>query len=144
MPRYKISLHYPNGSTSHEITTSSALKARIWCVRILQDDDLREVTNRLLVTYGKDVLFDAPPSSIPYDDCEGVICWPTPNPRRIIDCTRATVTLPKAVLEKAREIGKGNASKGLLELVLTNRPELKQVCFTSLAGQETGKNEPVL
>ncbi|HAT3959711.1 TPA: hypothetical protein I9Y37_001848 [Citrobacter freundii] len=138
MPRYKISLHYPNGSTSHETTTSSAIKASVWCAAIFQSDDLREVASRLLVTYGSTVLFDAPPSSIPYDDCEGAITFPEASPRRYQRCNRATVTMPQAIFDEAKKVGNGNVSKGLLELVLENRPELTERCFTTRMRMKAG------
>lgn len=130
MSRYKISLHYPNGSRSHEFITTSAAKAHAWCMKIFRDYDLREVASKLLVMYGERVLFDAPPASVAYDESEKAICWPTKIPRRMRDCQRATVTLPGAVLAKAGEIGQGNVSKGLLEMVIASRPELKVMCFT--------------
>lgn len=126
MPRYNITLFYPNGSTSHQLITTNVYKARARCAQIFQDYDLREVASRLLVRYGTRVLFDAAPASIPYDDCEGVINWPENKaPLRYKDYTRATVSLPAALMNAARRDGDGNLSKGLLTALLTVHPELQ-------------------
>lgn len=126
MPRYNITLFYPNGSSSHHLVTTNVYKASARCAQIFQDYDLREVASRLLVRYGRRVLFDAAPASVPYDDCEGAIAWPENKaPVRYKDYTRATVSLPAALIIAARKDGDGNLSKGLLTALLTVHPELQ-------------------
>jgi hypothetical protein len=41
MPRYNITLFYPNGSSSHHLVTTNVYKARARCAQIFQDYDLR-------------------------------------------------------------------------------------------------------
>lgn len=130
MPRYFIALYYPNGSTSHEMSTSNVSKARQYCAAIFQDDDLRECSSRLSVNYGVKVLFDAPPSSVPYGDYEGVIKWPQNKaPLRYNDYARTTISLPAALIKAAKNHGSGNVSKGVLMLILEKYPELKETAL---------------
>lgn len=143
MPKYRICLHYPNGSVSHRYITSSAIKARVICTRIFQDDDLREFACRLEVCYGDRILFNAPPSSIPYDDCEDAIIWPRGAPKRLKTCVRVSVTLPLAIVELARKTGNGNVSRGLLELVIEGKPDLEKECFTLQAVKQRHQNNHV-
>lgn len=126
MPRYNITLFYPNGSSSHQLVTTNMHKARAWTIQILQNDDLRELACRLLVRYGARVLFDAPPSVVPFENCQGAIPWPESKaPVKYKDYTRATVSLPATLIEAARKDGKGNLSKGLLTALLQVYPDLK-------------------
>jgi hypothetical protein len=130
MPRYTVALIYPNGSTSHELTTTNVHKARAWCASIFCNDDLREVASGLEVKYGKRVLFNAAPGSVPFGDHEGVIKWPESKaPRRYNNYRRTTISLPAALLEAARRHGSGNVSKGVLMLILEKYPELKDAAL---------------
>lgn len=130
MRRYSIILFYSNGSTSHQLNTSSYKRARAHTESILKDEDLRETASRLCVMQGENVIYDAAPDAMPMDSVKEGISWPkTGAPIKYKDSQRITISVPQALLDQAKIAGKGNVSRGILQLALEARPELAAAVY---------------
>lgn len=110
---YCIYLTYSNGRTSHKITTTKPKKARDHLEKLVADPDLKSTANMLVFEHNRTTLLLIKMSDM-NESVIAKIAWPYVGARKIIkEPRRASISIPMPMYDFFKEIGEGNASKGI-------------------------------